>query len=131
MRAISTLSLDAGMSTVSWAAWIPLRIRVRKSAMGSVIDMRLPAALGHPGDVAVVGELAQADPADAELAIHRARPAALAAPGVLTGLVLASACLAHALRRLCHQASSSSVWLGCGSSSACCVGSSSESAEAG
>ena len=27
------------MSTVSWAAWMPLRIRVRKSAMGSVMDM--------------------------------------------------------------------------------------------
>ena len=26
------------MSTVSCAAWIPLRMRVRKSAMGSVID---------------------------------------------------------------------------------------------
>ena len=51
--------------------------------MGSVIDMRLPARLRHARDVAVVGELAQADPADAELAVHAARPAALAAPGVL------------------------------------------------
>src|SRR3954470_10119218 len=97
MRAISTLSLDAGMSTVEWAAWIPLRIRVRKSAMGSVIDMRLPAALRHPRDVAVVGELAQADPADAELAVHAARAPALAAPGVLTGLVLVRARLTDAL----------------------------------
>src|SRR3954467_2399070 len=97
MRAISTFSLDAGMSTVSWAAWIPLRIRVRKSAMGSVMDMGLPAALRHPGDVAVVCEIAQADPAQAELAVHAARAPALAAPGVLTGLELAAACLAHAL----------------------------------
>src|SRR3954462_11635953 len=105
MRAISTLSLDAGMSTVSWAAWIPLRMRVRKSAMGSVMDMRgLPAALRHPRDVAVVGELAQADPADAELAVNTARAPALAAPGVLTGLVLAAARLAHALGGLGHLA---------------------------
>src|SRR3954452_22136366 len=98
MRAISTLSLLEGMSTVSWAAWIPLRMRVRKSAMGSVMDMRgLPAALRHPGDVAVVGELAQADPADAELAIDAARAPALAAPGVLTGLVLVRARLTDAL----------------------------------
>src|SRR3954454_18011041 len=97
MRAISTLSLDAGISTVSWAAWIPLRIRVKKSAMGSVIDIPLPAALRHPRDVAVVGELAQADPADAELAIHTARAPALAAPGVLTGLVLVGARLTDAL----------------------------------
>src|SRR3954454_15833206 len=97
MRAISCLSLDEGISTVSWAAWIPLRIRVRKSAMGSVIDMRLPARLRHPGDVAVVGELAQADPAEAELAIDAARAPALAAPGVLTGLELASARLTDAL----------------------------------
>src|SRR4051794_35312283 len=109
MRAISTLSFEAGVSTVSWAAWMPLRIRVRKSAMGSVIDMALPARLRHARDVAVVGQLAQADPADAELAVDGAGPAALAAPGVLAGLVLAAARLAHALGRLGHQACSSSV----------------------
>src|SRR3954451_560756 len=103
MRASSTLSLDAGMSTVSWAAWIPLRIRVRKSAMGSVMDMvcsrvaPLPAALRHPRDVAVVRELAQADPAQPELAVDRAGPAAATASTVLTGLVLGGSCLAHAL----------------------------------
>src|SRR3954463_11083932 len=102
MRASSTLNLDAGMSTVSWAAWIPLRIRVRKSAMGSVMDMvfsrrSLPAALGHPGDVAVVRELAQADPAQSELAVDGARPAAATTTTVLTGLVLGGARLAHAL----------------------------------
>src|SRR3954451_24856332 len=104
MRAISTFSLDAGMSTVSWAAWIPLRIRVRKSAMGSVMDIWLPAALRHARDVAVVGEVAQADPAEAELAVHAARAPALAASGVLTGLVLAAARLAHALGGLGHLA---------------------------
>src|SRR4051794_24757469 len=102
MRAISRLSPDDGMSTVSCAAVMALRIRVRKSAMGSVIDMRLPAALRHPRDEAVVGELAQADPADAELAVDGTGAATTAAPAVFTGLVLRGARLAHALGRLGH-----------------------------
>src|SRR3954470_6643513 len=104
MRAISVFSLDAGMSTVVCDAWMPLRIRVRKSAMGSVIDIRryLPAALRHSGDVAVVRELAQADAAHAELAEHRARAPTAPAAGVLAGLELGTACLAHALGRLGH-----------------------------
>src|SRR5262245_4993227 len=105
MRAISRLSLLDGISTSSCAAVIPLRTRVRKSAMGSVMDMgRLPGALRHPGDVAVVRELAQADAAHTELAVHRAGAAAAAAAGVLPGLVLGGAHLAHALRGLRHQA---------------------------
>src|SRR3954469_21249254 len=102
MRASSTLSLDDGTSTVSCAAVMPLRIRVRKSAMGSVIDMRLPARLRHAGDVAVVRELAQADPAQAELAVDGARAPAAAAAGVLAGLVLGGALLAHPLGGLRH-----------------------------
>src|SRR3954471_22095508 len=39
IRAISFLSRLEGISTVSCAAMMPFRIRVRKSAMGSVIDM--------------------------------------------------------------------------------------------
>src|SRR3954463_14795511 len=106
MRAISRLSLDDGMSTSSWEAMIPLRMRVRKSAMGSVWDIGkwflLPGRLGHPGDEAVVGQLAQADPAEAELAIDGAGPAAAAAARVLAGLVLGGARLAHPLGRLGH-----------------------------
>src|SRR3954453_9463751 len=104
MRAISVLSLDAGMSTVVCDAWMPLRIRVRKSATGSVIDIRryLPARLRHARDVAVVCELAQADAAHPELAEHRPRAAAAAAAGVLACLELRTACLAHALGRLGH-----------------------------
>src|ERR671921_2517879 len=80
-----------------------LRTRVRKSATGSVIDMvRLPAALRHAGDVAVVRELAQADPAQAELAEDGARAAAAAAARVLAGLVLGGARLADALGDLGH-----------------------------
>src|SRR6476620_9115740 len=88
MRAISRLNFESGITTVSWAAWIPLRMRVRKSAMGSVIDMRSPARLRHAGDEALVRQLAQADPAQAELAVHGARAAAAAAARVLPGLVL-------------------------------------------
>src|SRR3954462_14583928 len=74
MRAISRLSRLEGISTVSCAAMMPLRIRVRKSAIGSVIDMRRsPTRLGHAGDHAVVRQLAQAQAADAELAVDRAR----------------------------------------------------------
>src|SRR5690349_6671134 len=92
------------MSTVVCDAWIPLRIRVRKSATGSVMDMLsdLPARLRHAGDVAVVRELAQADAADPELAEHGTRAAAAAAAGVLARLELRTACLAHALGRLGH-----------------------------
>src|SRR3954466_2049401 len=96
------------MSAVSCAAWIALRIRVRKSAMGSVMDMGLsalrvlPAGLGHPGDEPVVGQLPQADPADAELAVDGARAPAAAAPTVLAGLVLGGAGGGHPLGGLGH-----------------------------
>src|SRR4051812_31163426 len=102
MRAISTLSLLAGISTVSCDAWMALRTRVRKSATGSVIDMRLPAALRHARDVAVMRELAQADPAQAELAEDGTRAAAAAAARVRAGLVLGGARLADALGKLGH-----------------------------
>src|SRR4051795_7581478 len=107
MRAISILSLLAGISTVSCDAWMALRTRVRKSATGSVMDMGgallLPAALGHARDVAVVRELAQADPAQAELAEHGARAAAAAAARVRAGLVLGGARLTDALGKLGHE----------------------------
>jgi hypothetical protein len=74
-----------------------LRMRVRKSAVGSVNDMGLPTALGHPWDEALVGELAQADPADAELAVDGASAAATATARVSAGLVLGRAPLAHSL----------------------------------
>src|SRR3954451_11380173 len=102
IRAISILSLLAGISTVSGDAWMALRTRVRKSATGSVIDMRLPAALRHSRDVAVVRELAQADPAQAELAEDGAGATAAAATGVFAGLVLGGARLAHPLGKLGH-----------------------------
>src|SRR5918993_761827 len=104
MRAISFFRFDDGMSTVSCAAMMPLRIRVRKSAMGSVMLMRspLPARLGHAGDVALVGHLAQADPAQAELAVDGAGPAALAAARVRPGLELGRTCRPDDLGGLGH-----------------------------
>src|SRR3954447_11773848 len=105
MRASSFLSLDDGISTVSWAAMIPLRIRVRKSAMGSVMLIALPpspARLGHAGDEALVGHLAQADPAQAELAVDGTRPAAAATARVRPGLELRRACRPDDLGCLCH-----------------------------
>src|SRR4051795_10947580 len=97
MRASSILNFEAGMSTASWSACSPLRMRVRKSAIGSVIDMRLPARLRQPGHVALVRHLPQADPAEAELAEVRARAAAALAAVVVACLVLGGAPLAHHL----------------------------------
>src|SRR5512141_2504770 len=91
MRAISRLSPEAGISTMSCCAVMPLRTRVRKSAIGSVIDMRSPTALRHAGDVAVVRERAHADAAAAELAGNGARAGAAAAARVSAGLVLGGA----------------------------------------
>src|SRR5215218_271171 len=71
------------MVTSSWWAALPLRSRVSMSAIGSVMltsTAPLPARLGDAGQLAGVGELAHADPAQAELAQHGPRPpAALAA----------------------------------------------------
>src|ERR1035437_8344624 len=147
MRASSTLSLDAGTSTVACAAWIALRTRVRKSAMGSAIDMPwlsrlfqlneflswgsevwwgggggargskpvsarplrlcstglLPGGLRHPRDLAVVGELAKADAAHAELPVDRARPATPVASSICTCLELGGPRLLDAQRCLGHQ----------------------------
>src|ERR1700728_923461 len=88
MRASSRLSFEDGIVTSWCCALAALRKRVRKSATGSVIDMRSPARLGHAGDVPVVSKLAQADPADAELAVNRPGAAATTAAGVAPGLEL-------------------------------------------
>src|ERR1041385_4698742 len=108
MRASSRLSREDGIATVSFWAVAALRRRVRKSATGSVIDMgclrSLPARLGHPRHEALVGELSQADPAQAELAEHRQRAAAPAAGGVVACLVLLRAAGPHPLGRLGHLA---------------------------
>src|SRR5262245_4624787 len=90
MRAISSLSFEEGSSTRSWSALLALRMRVSMSATGSV-SMRSPRALRHAGDHALVGQLAEADPAQPELLEHGARPPALVAAGVVARLVLLGA----------------------------------------
>src|SRR5205809_3209358 len=102
MRATSVLNFECGMSTTSKSASSPLRIRVSRSASGSVIDMALPARLRESGDIALVRHLAQADPAEAELAVVGARATAPLAAVVVPRLVFGSALLAHHLGRLCH-----------------------------
>src|SRR5881394_45307 len=83
--------LERGHSISCLRARIPLRIRARKSAMGSVIDMGfvlLPARLDDARDVAAQGELAEAEPAHLELADIRARPAAALAAALDADLEL-------------------------------------------
>src|SRR5918997_5855124 len=83
MRAISSFIRDVGISARSCIALLALRMRVSMSAIGSVSTSRLlPGTLGHAGDRALVGELAEADPAESELAEDRARPAAAPAARV-------------------------------------------------
>src|SRR6185437_4561853 len=65
----------------------------------------LPARLGHAGDRALVRELAQADPAETELAEHRARPAAPIAARVVAHLELLWSPLLDDERRLRHYCS--------------------------
>src|SRR4029453_9608371 len=95
MRAISALKFEAGISTSSRSACRPLRMRVRKSATGSVMVMGLPARLREAGDHALVGDLAQADAAEPELAHVGARATAPLAAVVVPRLVLGSALLAN------------------------------------
>src|SRR2546430_5005166 len=116
------LSLECGRTTSSWYAEFALRRRVKKSAIGSVIVMGAeqpfspwflarpsanggswrepscsPAGLAHSGQLAAVSHLPNADPAQTELAQHRARATAALAPGVAAHLEL------RLLRRLEHQ----------------------------
>src|SRR5215467_4882844 len=89
MRAISTFSFELGISALSCSALLALRMRVSMSATGSVsILSPLPRALRHAGDHALVGELAQADPAEPELPIHGTRAPAPVAAGVVAHLEL-------------------------------------------
>src|SRR4026207_1498729 len=95
MRAISSFILEVGIEAESCSARLALRILVSMSAIGSVSTFLflLPARLRHSGDGALVRELAQADPADAELAIDRARATAPVAARVGPHLVLGLALL--------------------------------------
>src|SRR3954454_5844258 len=87
--AMPSLRRECGIDAVSCIALLALRMRVSMSATGSVsISVLLPRALTHVGDDALVGELAQAEPAEADLLSRRPREAALVAARVVAALVL-------------------------------------------
>src|SRR5947199_4233414 len=99
MRASSAFIFECGITTSSCPACNPLRIRVRKSATGSVIDIALdlPARLLDARDQALVRDLAQADPAQAELAEVRTRTTAALAAVVVARRVLVRTRLLYTL----------------------------------
>src|SRR5438128_1505751 len=68
----------AGISTTDRSMRLALRMRVNMSAMGSVIMAYVssPARLLDARNQAIAGHLAEADPADTELPINGAWPAA-------------------------------------------------------
>src|SRR5215510_2282779 len=90
---IASLTPDAGTSTVACLASCPLRMRVNRSAMGSVMLMSLrspygggrrsPAGLDHSRQLAVQGQVAEADATQTELAQEATRT-----PAALTAVVL-------------------------------------------
>src|SRR5574338_1112482 len=85
MAASASFCLEDGMDTSSCIAVLALRMRVSMSAIGSVMVMvatSSPARLGHARDLPGVDHVAQADPAELELAVHRVRTAALLATRV-------------------------------------------------
>src|SRR5712671_4257333 len=65
---------EASCTSLLPAVW-PLRMRVNRSAMGSVMLMRRPspARLGETGNLTTTGDLADLHPREAELAVHAAR----------------------------------------------------------
>src|SRR5260370_440992 len=68
MRAISVFSRETGTSTRWCLAAAALRRRVRKSAMGSVCIVLLPAGFHDAGDLALQRHTAKTDSAHLELA---------------------------------------------------------------
>src|ERR1700757_1636338 len=102
-RAISTFIFELGMVACSCSALLALRMRVSMSAIGSVSTVSLlPARLRHARDRALVRELPQADPAEAELAEDRARAAAPVAARVVAHFVLLGSPLLDDERSLRH-----------------------------
>src|SRR2546430_10169170 len=82
MRAMPSFRREVGISVVSCSALLALRMRASMSATGSV-SIGSPAALCHARDHALVREVPQADPAEAELAEDRARTPAAVAPRIV------------------------------------------------
>src|ERR1700690_762848 len=79
MRAISVFNLEIGTSTRLCFAAVALRMRVRKSAIGSVCIILLPARFHHSRDLSLECHAAETDAAHLELADIAARAAAATA----------------------------------------------------
>src|SRR5512143_2481489 len=78
IRQTSTFCFDSGTSRRSCFARCALRIRVSRSAIGSVLLMMrlLPTGLDHAREVPAQRQVAKADSAERELAHEGARPTA-------------------------------------------------------
>src|SRR5438128_12606501 len=61
ISAIRTLSREAGMSTFSYSARLALRIRVSRSAIGSIRIRPLPARLQDARNLALARQLAETE----------------------------------------------------------------------
>src|SRR3990172_257771 len=106
MRAMAAFIFELGIETEACPASSPLRMRVSRSAIGSVtlIDYaspRLPRRLGHAGEVPLQGLFPEADAAQLKAAHIAARAAAHAAAVTHLNLVFAAGFANHN-RRLCH-----------------------------
>src|SRR5215210_3784463 len=73
---MDSFSFEDGITASTWPTIWALRIRISMSAIGSLmlIDLSLPACLDHAGDLALERKVAELIPAEAELAVHAARP---------------------------------------------------------
>src|SRR6185295_9375549 len=76
-RTTAIFTFEEDMVTSCLRACCALRMRVRRSAIGSVMLMRRssPARLGQARNLAAIGDLADLHARQAELAIHAARAA--------------------------------------------------------
>src|SRR5688500_11762601 len=102
ISAMRTLRFERGHSTRCLRARMPLRIRARKSAMGSVIDMDSPARLDHARDLAAEREVTEAEAAHLELAQEGTGATAPLATVLLTDLELGL--LGKPIDELAHHA---------------------------
>src|SRR5215510_10978834 len=101
ISAMRTLSREQGMSTFSCSARLALRMRVRRSAIGS-LRMALPARLHDARNLALERQLAEAEPAQLELPEVAARAAAQLAPVIGARLELRLTLGLHDERGLGH-----------------------------
>src|SRR5262249_15341999 len=98
-----TFSLEEGMSTFSCSARLALRMRVRRSAMGSLFMAASPARLDHARHLALEGQLAETEPTELELPHVAARAAAQLATVVGAAGELRRALRFHDERGLGHD----------------------------